>query len=325
MSVKHRDANSALPGEFEHGARPPGDWGDQGGEKVDPAIEADLKNENTNELTNEPEANADADAGALSLAGAGAGAAAGVGDTSADAESDAKIGDTSSASDSAADAVARAGDNTNTIEISVLDGVTELLPDDNDLIDIDQGVGFDEMLTAAYGSELSYDPGNDVDLSGILKGALDGAGQDVGQVFVGTNTLEDNDVLTAPTWNSEGAVTFTPTAGGGTATTGPGMAPAGALAGDLDLIPVTVQVDTDGGGGQSAGGDSTSADVGNWGSGMGDDEVEVEVEAESGSWMDHMSVALNQDVVMGANVLGNAIDTTVVGGDMTMDYDIDEA
>lgn len=78
-------------------------------------------------------------------------------------------------------------------------------------------------------------------------------------------------------------------------------------------------------GGEVYGGDASGAysgaggaggNAGSWGSGNGDDGfVTGESYASAAAVVD--TSAFNQSIVMGANVLGNSVDMTMVGGSMT--------
>ncbi|MGB3390958.1 MAG: hypothetical protein WBA88_23590, partial [Pseudaminobacter sp.] len=58
---------------------------------------------------------------------------------------------------------------------------------------------------------------------------------------------------------------------------------------------------------------------GQWGSGNGDDGIVNGIsEAHAGATLD--VTAFNQSIVMGANLQGNTIDMTVVGGDLTSTF-----
>lgn len=76
---------------------------------------------------------------------------------------------------------------------------------------------------------------------------------------------------------------------------------------------------TGGAGGTATNGASGMADGGSWGSGNGDDGyVTGESYASAAAVVD--TAAFNQNIVMGANVLGNTVDMTVVGGSMSSTY-----
>ncbi|MCJ1900672.1 hypothetical protein MR829_09835, partial [Paracoccus versutus] len=71
-----------------------------------------------------------------------------------------------------------------------------------------------------------------------------------------------------------------------------------------------------GDGGQVMSGDGGYAHAGTWGSNNGDDGyVNGYSTASADSILD--TSAFNQSIVMGANVLGNTVDMTVVGGDLS--------
>lgn len=69
------------------------------------------------------------------------------------------------------------------------------------------------------------------------------------------------------------------------------------------------------GGMASTGNAGAATSSGSWGSGNGDDGY---VTGESLAYASASSniAAFNQNIVMGANVLGNSVDTTMVGGAM---------
>jgi hypothetical protein len=77
---------------------------------------------------------------------------------------------------------------------------------------------------------------------------------------------------------------------------------------------------TGGAGGTVMGGNGGNAGgLGNWGSGNGDDGIVTGQSYSDASGIID-TAAFNQSIVMGANILGNAVDTTVVGGSMTSTY-----
>lgn len=232
-----------------------------------------------------------------------------------------------------------ANTSTTTVDVKVSADVAggdlgALQPMDSDMIDLDlsDSASIGDMFVATKGGEIEFNPGDDIDLSDILNGSLGGDGHDVGQVLVGTNTLNDADTLNTPTWNNENAVNFHPTNNGGDASTGPGVgmngdsASAGGATQPMPFGGLRGSEYEGGGKGGEAGdaGATGGGNLGNWGNGSGDDSIDIANDAQAGGWMDHMSVTLNQGIVMGANVLGNSVDTTVVGGSMTSSYDLDE-
>lgn len=264
--------------------------------------------------------------------------------------------------------------NTNDSDTSVDVGVDfelDSLPDDADLVDIDLSGGAQMGDVYAAGGDLDYDPGHDIDISDFFDGALDGRGNDVGQSFIGSNNLMDNDSIENVQLSNNNA--FTATANGGTATADEGIsldidagaesdASADAAAkgeagvfvegdGEEGMMPPLVAVREDGpgphphhdgdeggaagdlagdvGGGIDGGMDVSGsgegyADLGDWGSGNGrDGMIEGTSLADADANLDIS--AFNQNFVLGANVLGNSVDTTVVGGDMAMDYAMDDS
>ncbi|MEQ8902017.1 MAG: hypothetical protein RID11_01140 [Roseovarius sp.] len=74
-----------------------------------------------------------------------------------------------------------------------------------------------------------------------------------------------------------------------------------------------------GAGGAASNGAGGAVDNGSWGSNNGDDGfVTGESYASAAAVVD--TSAFNQNIVMGANVLGNTVDMTVVGGNMSSNY-----
>jgi hypothetical protein len=224
-----------------------------------------------------------------------------------------------------ANANANLNSNTNTSETTVtvdvdldIDG---LLANDNDVIDLDH---------ASMGDYIngSFDPGNEMNMSDLLDHALTGAGNDSGQIFAQSNNLVDSDTLNGPSVANNGGFTVNGTTSGGGSETGDGISSAGGAADDVDA-GWSGGFSSFGGHGQGHGQDddsATSGGIGDWGSGNGDDGyVSGTAYSDAGASMD--VTAFNQSIVMGANVLGNTVDTTVVGGGMTSTYSIgdDEA
>ena len=73
------------------------------------------------------------------------------------------------------------------------------------------------------------------------------------------------------------------------------------------------------GGNATTGAGGAGGDAGMWGSNNGDDGfVTGESFASAASQID--TTAFNQSIVMGANVLGNTVDMTVVGGGFSSSY-----
>ncbi|RDW11862.1 hypothetical protein DIE28_16975, partial [Paracoccus thiocyanatus] len=71
-----------------------------------------------------------------------------------------------------------------------------------------------------------------------------------------------------------------------------------------------------GDGGQVMSGDGGYAHAGTWGSNNGDDGFITGYSTASADALLETS-AFNQSIIMGANVLGNTVDMTVVGGDLS--------
>jgi len=274
-------------------------------------------------------------------------------------------------------------DSNTDVDVDV-DFALDSLPDDADLVDIDMSDGASMGDVFAAGNNLDYDPGNDLGIDHILGGALDGKGNDVGQSFIGSNNLVDNDSVENVHLANNNA--FTATAQGGSATADEGIeveaegsaetdpyadAEADGEA-DLDvedggeleldfLAPLDGvsmrnagpegQEHGEGGhhgqggqGGQGGaqgdldgnvdGGIDGTIDVagtadgystlGDWASGNGRDGSVDGTSLSDADATLNVS-AFNQSFVLGANVLGNSVDTTVVGGNMSMDYAMDDS
>ena len=122
----------------------------------------------------------------------------------------------------------------------------------------------------------------------------------------GNNTGGENTATSGDT-GMVGAATAT---GGTTGNAGGGMSEGGAA----DVGDVLA-----GSGGTATNGAGGAADNGVWGSNNGDDGyVTGESYASAAAGVETM--AFNQSIVMGANVLGNSVDMTVVGGSMSSNY-----
>ena len=79
----------------------------------------------------------------------------------------------------------------------------------------------------------------------------------------------------------------------------------------------SVEAANGGAGGTATGGiGGAGGTLGSWGSNNGDDAF-VTGESFASAAASVEATAFNQDIVMGANVLGNTVDMTVVGGSMT--------
>lgn len=182
---------------------------------------------------------------------------------------------------------------TTTVDVGVdVDG-SAFEPSDDDFADFDLGCTTIDNIVMAEG-DVSYDPGNEMNLDDILDGALNGKGNDVGTVNAQFNSLADGDVLHSATVG--GNLDQTNTSHGGTSSTGDGIGFGGA---DPDILDLDI----------ATGGPAL-------GSGNGDDgSVDGSAAASAASSID--TTAFNQSIVMGANVMGNTVDMTVVGGSLT--------
>ncbi|WP_136658729.1 hypothetical protein [Nitratireductor sp. XY-223] len=195
-----------------------------------------------------------------------------------------------------------------------MDGV---LPEkDNDGVDIDlsKGVKVENLLVSQKG-DIDYNPGNDVSFEDILNKSLDGKGNDTGIVFSQSNSLEDNDYIKDPDVTNMGSGGFkiTGNAKGGKASSDDGI-DAGGNGGDGGGHPYYYYRKPYHKNEEGAGGDGGAG--GTWGSNNKDDGF---VEGISSATADGIinAEAFNQTLVQGANVLGNTVDMTVVGGDYT--------
>jgi hypothetical protein len=203
-------------------------------------------------------------------------------------------------------------ETTTTVDVTVDLSMEGYMPNDDDMIDLDNATTGDVFFAKG---DISYDPGNELNLDDILDGALTGAGNDSGMALGQSNNLYDADTLSGASVSNTGPFTATGTVSGGGAETGDGIgASSGGAAADSGW-------DHHGRGHHGDDDAGIAGDVGSWGSGNGDDGyVAGSAAADAGAAMD--VTAFNQSIVMGANVLGNSIDTTVVGGNMTSTYTI---
>jgi hypothetical protein len=189
------------------------------------------------------------------------------------------------------------------------------MPTDDDFADIDlsDDASIDTLLVGK--GDISFDPGNEQNIDDILNESLTGAGNDTGTVNSQFNNLVDSDVLHNAT--VDGNLTQTNTSTGGTATSDDGID-----AGSEDGEDMGWAYSVEGGGGHDGGwgdDDDAGTEAGNWGSGNGDDGfVSGESLSSAASAID--TTAFNQSIVMGANVLGNTVDMSVVGGNMNSTY-----
>lgn len=181
-------------------------------------------------------------------------------------------------------------------------------PTDDDFADIDLTDSSIGDVLMAQG-DVSYDPGNELNLDDVLNDALTGAGNDVGTVNAQSNNLVDNDNIENA--SVDGSLSQTNTSTGGSASSDDGIE-----AGDEDGFGFPIlRVEDEGPDGEMAEG----FDTGNWGSGNGDDGF-VSGESLSSAASSIDTTAFNQSIVMGANVLGNTVDMSVVGGNMSSTY-----
>jgi hypothetical protein len=187
-------------------------------------------------------------------------------------------------------------------------------PTDDDFADIDLACSTVNDIFMAKG-DVNYDPGNELNIKDILTDALNGAGNDTGTVNAQFNNLVDNDSLENATVG--GTLTQTNTSTGGTATSDDGI-DAGSEDGEGGMYFPHMDYARGGQGGDH-GDDGGGTDPGNWASGNGDDGyVSGQSLSSAASAID--TTAFNQSIVMGANVLGNTVDMSVVGGNMSSTY-----
>jgi hypothetical protein len=203
------------------------------------------------------------------------------------------------------------------VDVDASVDLTGYMPTDDDFADIDLsgGASVDTLLVGQ--GDISFDPGNEQNIEDILNDALNGAGNDVGTVNSQFNNLVDSDVLHNATVDGNLEQTNTSTGGDATSDDGIGV---GSDDGGFDFgFPIMAR---EGGGHGGHGGqddDYDGASSGNWGSGNGDDGyVTGESLSSAASAID--TTAFNQSIVMGANVLGNTVDMSVVGGNMNSTF-----
>lgn len=199
---------------------------------------------------------------------------------------------------------------TTDVSVSANVDLTGYMPTDDDFADIDMHHASIDDIFMAKG-DISYDPGNELNLEDVLNDALNGQGNDTGTVNAQSNNLVDNDYLENATVG--GTLTQTNTSTGGEASSDDGI-DAGSEEADGFGFPYAK------GGGHGGGHDDDDGfDSGNWGSGNGDDGF-VSGESLSSAASSIDTTAFNQSIVMGANVLGNTVDMSVVGGNMSSTY-----
>ena len=199
------------------------------------------------------------------------------------------------------------------VEVDASVDLTGYMPTDDDFADIDMSGGASVETLLVGNGDISFDPGNEQNIEDILNDALNGAGNDVGTVNSQFNNLVDNDVLENAT--VDGNLEQTNTSSGGSATSDDGIG-VGSDEGDgyFDFPFLSRE-----GGRHGGRDDDDGASSGNWGSGNGDDGyVAGESMSSAASAID--TTAFNQSIVMGANVLGNTVDMSVVGGNMNSTY-----
>ncbi|MEL6838364.1 MAG: hypothetical protein AAFP85_03680 [Pseudomonadota bacterium] len=182
-------------------------------------------------------------------------------------------------------------------------------PTDDDFADIDMSYTTVDDIIMAKG-DVNYDPGNELNLEDVLNDALTGAGNDVGTVNAQSNNLVDNDNIENA--SVDGNLQQTNTSTGGSASSDDGIEAGDDDGFDFPILRVE-QEDPDG---EMA---EDGFDTGNWGSGNGDDGF-VSGESLSSAASSIDTTAFNQSIVMGANVLGNTVDMSVVGGNMNSTY-----
>jgi len=202
---------------------------------------------------------------------------------------------------------------TTTVDVASNVDLAGYMPTDDDFGDIDMagGASIDTILIGK--GDISFDPGNEQNIEDLLNDALNGAGNDTGTINSQFNNLVDSDVLSSASVGGNLQQTNTSTGGSAASDDGIGV-------GSDDVADAGWDFHMKGGG---HGGDdddgALGASSGNWGSGNGDDGfVSGESLSSAASAID--TTAFNQSIVMGANVLGNTVDMSVVGGNMSSTY-----
>ena len=206
-------------------------------------------------------------------------------------------------------------ETTVTTTVDVISGIDldGYMPTDDDFGDINMS-GSATIDTILVGKgDISFDPGNEQNIEDLLNDALNGAGNDTGTINSQFNNLVDSDVLSSASVGGNLQQTNTSTGGSAASDDGIGV-------GSDDVADAGWDFHMKGGG---HGGDdddgALGASSGNWGSGNGDDGfVSGESLSSAASAID--TTAFNQSIVMGANVLGNTVDMSVVGGNMSSTY-----
>lgn len=208
---------------------------------------------------------------------------------------------------------ANANSNTNTsnttVDVDVDLGLEGWEPTDDDFADIDLSNASTGDIIMSDGA-MDFDPGDEINIDDLLTDALDGDGN-VGTVNAQVNELIDTDTLDHVSNNNNGSFGQTVTSSGGSASSDDGIqAGAGGAEDDAgggmhNFRGGRPQQDDDNA--------SSDASIGSWGSGNGDDGL-VSGESLSSAASSVDTEAFNQTIVQGANVLGNTVDMTVVGG-----------
>jgi hypothetical protein len=132
--------------------------------------------------------------------------------------------------------------------------------------------------------DIDFDPGDDIKVEDVLNDALNGAGNDTGFVLNNSNMLQDNDQATDTYVANDSPFTQKLTASGGSAVADDGLA---------------------------FGGSSMTVDA------LDDATVIGEVMAAANAA--NATEAFVNELVQGANILNNSVDTTIVGGDLYTD------
>ena len=227
-------------------------------------------------------------------------------------------GNENTASNAADNTATNSAVNESNTTVTVDVGVTEThdmsgyLPTDDDFADIDLDESSVDNILMTDDGDINFDPGNEMNLEDMLTEALNGNGNDVGTINAQSNNLVDNDVLETAT--VDGTLDNTGDSTGGTASSSDGIGVGGSssAAGDTAAKSFWGEDEAEG---------SVTDD---WGSDNGDDGfVSGESLSSAASTID--TTAFNQSIVMGANVLGNTVDMSVVGGNMNSTYTGDDS
>ena len=210
-------------------------------------------------------------------------------------------------------------ETTVTTTVDVISGIDldGYMPTDDDFGDINMSSGatIDTILVGK--GDISYDPGNEQNIEDLLNDALNGAGNDTGTINSQFNNLVDSDTLTNA--SVDGNLQQTNTSKGGDAASDDGIGVGSDDVADAGWDFHTKGSNWGGGYGDDDDDGALGASSGNWGSGNGDDGfVSGESLSSAASAID--TTAFNQSIVMGANVLGNTVDMSVVGGNMSSTY-----